>query len=137
MVHMCSLISLIGSLPEDIRSHEIRIRPVLFWITIGVVFQLVTGEFFVMDFMAGMLPAAGCFAISKMCKDCIGSGDILLICCIGILNGAVFCLKFLSVSFVSIFFYCTVMLMRGKIKCSTQVACVPFLIVGYIGAWFI
>ncbi len=137
MIHLCCLISLIGALPGDIRKHQIRIIPVLFCLITGIVWQLVTGSFSAADTITGIFPSLGCFVISKMFKDCIGKGDILLIFGVGVLTGVVFCLKFLSVSLISIFVYCAIMLMTGKIKRNTQVACVPFLVIGYIGAWFI
>ena len=137
MVHLCCFFSLAGSLPSDLREHQIRVVPVIVCMIAGLAFQLVTCRFSFKDAMVGMLPAIGSFAISKTCRECIGKGDILLILGIGILNGIVFCLEVLGIALVCIFVYCTFMLALGKIKRNSQVACVPFLLVGYLGAWFL
>lgn len=136
-IDICAMTSLSIALYDDLRERKIRIIPVVFIMILGGVFQV-----FLMNeqwniIIRGGIPGAISFMISKLSNECIGKGDCLLILCIGVLKGYSFCIHFVLISCIMIFLYSCYMMIRGRLHRKSQVPCVPFLTIGYIGAWLL
>lgn len=137
MVHICSFMMVGIAAWEDIRKRSIYIMPLIFFTVIGVGFQIYINHFSWIFMLHGILPGIISALISKLGNDCIGMGDSLLLMSVGILEGSIFCVKLIGLACGGILIFSMFMMAVGKLHRKSQVACVPFLMLGYIGAWFI
>ena len=131
------LICLLWSGYEDIREQKIHVIPVIICIVLGIVIRLFTGKITMPSILYGALPGVLSFICGRTCGACIGEGDSLLILCVGLVNGFWFCISFLGFTFTCVFVFSVVMMSIGKLHRKSQVACVPFMIIGYLGAWLL
>lgn len=134
---ICAMTGLSIALYDDLRERKIRIIPVMFILLLGGVFRIfwMHEQWNVM--VKDCIPGVISFLISKFGNECIGKGDCLLILCVGMLKGYSFCIHFVLVSCIIIFFFSCFMLLGGRLHRKSQVPCVPFLMIGYIGAWLL
>lgn len=137
MIHMCSALMLVVSVLEDVRKQKIYVFPIFVLCIIGILFKIGSSDFSLVLLLKGGLPGFVSFFVSKLCGDCIGKGDSILVLCIGLLEGIDFCMRFIGITSVCIFCFSVIMLGIGKLHRKSQVACVPFLMIGYLGAWLI
>jgi len=137
ILDICAMTCLSIALYDDLRERKIRIIPVIFIMILGGVFLV----FFMNEqwsIMAkGCIPGVISFMISKLSNECIGKGDCLLILCVGVLKGYSFCIHFVLISCIIIFLFSCFMMLGGRLHRKSQVPCVPFLMIGYIGAWLL
>ena len=132
---VCSVLSMLLALFDDIKEQKIRVFPVVLCMSIGLSAKLCLGFFQWEDMLLGIVPGVLSFIISKLCKNCIGAGDSLLILNIGLLRGCGFCMTTILLACIGIFIYSIIMLVMKRIHRYSQVPCVPFLFFGYLGAW--
>ena len=134
---LCGFISMGIALIDDVREQKIRWIPVTVSIGIGLIFRLCFNAFEWKTACMGMFPGVISFLVSKACNECIGAGDSLLILGIGLLHGFSFCIKVVLNTCICIFFFSVIMLFIGRLHRKSQVACMPFLFLGYLGAWLL
>lgn len=137
MVQICTFLMIFMSIYDDIREKKISVLPIVLCTMAGTGIQIYQQTFQWDFYLTGAIPGGVSYLISKIFGDCIGMGDILVIFCVGILNGWTFCLKFLFVSCICIFVFSMIMMILGKLHRGAQVACMPFFMLGYIGAWLL
>ncbi len=133
----CSIVSMIVALCDDLKEKKIRIFPVILCLGIGLTAKMCIGVCEWKEILMGVVPGVMSCLISKLCQNCIGAGDSLLILNIGLLCGWAFCMKTILLACIGIFIYSIIMLFMKRIHRYSQVACVPFLLFGYIGAWLL
>lgn len=133
----CCIVSMVIALFDDLRERKIRVFPVVFCLGIGMTAKVFLGLFEWKEALIGVMPGVLSCLISKLCQNCIGAGDSLLILNIGLLHGCVFCIMTILLACIGIFVYSILMLFLKRIHRYSQVACVPFLFLGYIGAWLL
>lgn len=137
MVQLCIFLMIFTLTYDDIREKKISAVPIILCTIVGIGMQIYQKTFEWELCLVGAIPGGVSLMISKLFNNCIGLGDILVILCVGILNGWIFCLKFLFISCIFIFGYSVIMMALGKLHRKSRVACVPFLLLGYIGAWLL
>lgn len=137
LVKTVTFICLVWSGYEDIRERQIYISPVVLWMILGMFVRIENENLTVASIVSGMIPGIISFVLGKLNPSFIGEGDSLLIMCVGLLNGFSFCILFLSVTFSLVFLFSIVMMSIGKLHRKSQVPCVPFMVLGYIGAWLL
>ncbi len=134
---VCSVVSMVTALFDDLKERKIRVVPLVLCLGIGLTAKACFGLFEWKEVLTGALPGMMSCLISKFCQNCIGEGDSLVILNIGLLRGCSFCMKTILLSCISIFIYSILMLFKKRIHRYSQVACVPFLCFGYMGAWLL
>lgn len=137
MCHICSFFMVCYPAYHDICERKINLMPAFCLWIFGSSILLLSGEREVTAWVIGMLPGIFMCLAGKLFGNCIGAGDGLLIAGIGALEGAAFVLRLLVIAGILIFAFSIVMMSFGKLHRKSQVACVPFLIMGYVGAWMI
>ena len=137
MWSICGCVSMAVALFDDIREQKIRWFPIVLCIGIGLISKMDVHTLTWKEICMNIAPGTISFLVSKAGDECIGAGDCLLILDIGLLYGFSFCMKMILIACVVIFFFSVIMLLKGKLHRKSQVACVPFLFLGYIGAWLI
>lgn len=137
IVKIVMLLCLMFSGYEDIREQQIHVLPVLLCMVFGIIVRIGTVNFTGSSIVFGALPGIISFILGKICQSSIGEGDSLWILCVGVLNGFWFCISFLGITFTLVFLFSAVMMWIGKLHRKSQVACVPFMVFGYLGAWLL
>lgn len=149
MTHICSALMIFYPIYEDLKEKKISIAPALCLMAVGMMVKAVGGglngegfsaggsEMGVAAWFAGLIPGILLFAVGRIFGNCIGEGDCILIAGVGLLEGIVFCGRMLAVTGCCIFIFSIMMLAFGKLGRKSKVACVPFLALGYMGAWFL
>ena len=135
MQHFFSFLIILYPVYEDIKNQKIDIRPCLMLLMAGLFIRLISGNTLLSEYLWGILPGCAEFFSGKLFGHWIGEGDCLLILSIGILEGIAFCMKLLFLSCIGIFAFSVYMLASGKLHRKSRVAGVPFMFLGYIGAW--
>lgn len=143
-IHLCSAGLVFYPIYEDLREQKISLFPAVCLIIVGMMVKIVSGSVGpegnmenAAAWIFGAVPGIMLFIISRIFGNCIGGGDIFLITGVGLLEGIGFCTKMLAVAGGCIFMYSMGMMAIGKLHRKSKVACVPFLALGYIGAWFL
>ncbi|MEI3267429.1 MAG: hypothetical protein V8R85_10370 [Frisingicoccus sp.] len=149
ITHICSALMIFYPIYEDLKTKKISIAPALCLMAAGMLVKAVGGglngeglsaggsEMDAAACFLGMLPGILLFVVGQIFGNCIGEGDCILIVGAGLLEGVIFCGRMLAVTACGIFIYSVVMLAFGKLGRKSKVACVPFLALGYMGAWFL
>ena len=135
--HMCSLLMVIYPLYSDIREQRINILPAMILTVGGIFLEVFGGRFDMKVCLMGMLPGMCMYFMGKLFGNCIGAGDGVLITGIGALEGSSFCIRLLAFAGICILAFSVGMLAFGKLHLKSKVACVPFLAMGYLGAWLV
>ncbi len=137
MNHILSLILIGYPVVSDIKYKEIPLWPAQGAVCLGVIYHLASGQILHITWWAGA--ALGCVAAiwSKVTGGGIGMGDCVIIGSLGFLEGAWFCVKALSASFLVLLIYIGIGMYRKKIHRRSTVAYLPFLAAGYAAAWLI
>jgi prepilin signal peptidase PulO-like enzyme (type II secretory pathway) len=122
---------------EDIRTQKISMLPALLLIAIGILADIFNGNGDIRQWLYGAVPGLILFISSRLFGRYIGEGDCFLMIGLGVLEGIIFCGKMLMVSGAVVFFFSVALMAAGRLKRTSKVPFVPFLVVGYLGAWFI
>lgn len=143
-IHLCSAGLVFYPIYEDLKEQKIPMFPAICLIIIGMLAKIAVGSVSLTENMesaaawiSGVVPGIMVFLISRIFGNCIGEGDSLLMSGVGVLEGIGFCIKMLAVAGCCIFIFSMGMMAIGKLHRKSKVACVPFLALGYIGAWFL
>ena len=131
------LLCLLWSGYEDLRDQKIRVVPVVLCMILGLSMRICAEAPWMSTLLLDAMPGVSCFVISRVWNHFLGDGDSLLILCVGMLNGFWFCIVFVSLTFTCIMFFSMLMLGFKKLTRYSVVPCVPFMIVGYMGAWLL
>ena len=135
--HICSMLLVTYPIYRDIKTQQIQLFPGVCLILVGMIARVVSGDMLDAAWLIGWLPGVACFLAGKVFGDCIGAGDSFLIGGIGLLEGINFCGRMLVVTATLIFIFSVGMMIFGKLHRKSKVACVPFLAIGYVGAWLL
>ena len=125
--HICSMLLVSYPIYRDIKTQQIQLFPGVCLILVGMIARVVSGDMLDAAWLIGGLPGV----------VCIGAGDSFLIGGIGLLEGINFCGRMLAVTATLIFIFSVGMMIFGKLHRKSKVACVPFLAIGYVGAWLL
>lgn len=137
ITHICSAALIFWPIYEDLREQKISIFPAMGFIAIGVLAKLVNMDDSAVIWLSGAVPGILVFLAGRMFGKCIGAGDCFLIVGAGLMEGARFCCRMLAVTGCGIFIFSMGMMAVGRLQRKSKVACVPFLALGYVGAWFL
>lgn len=135
--HICSMLLVLYPIYRDIKTQQIRFLPGICLIIAGIIARVVSGDISNAVWLLGWLPGAISFLAGKLFGNCIGAGDSFLISGIGVLEGINFCGRMLAITGTVIFIFSVGMMISGKLHRKSKMACVPFLAVGYVGAWLL
>lgn len=119
---------------RDIKEKKICIIPALICVALGLILEAVSGGGNGWQWLAGMVPGGVLMLSGRLFNDCIGSGDIILILGLGLLEGFYFCVCSLAIAGAGIFVFSVGALLSGRLHRNSRVAFVPFLVFGYAGA---
>ncbi|MDD3222409.1 MAG: hypothetical protein PHG07_08470 [Lachnospiraceae bacterium] len=133
--HICSGLLVVYPIWRDIKEQKIYIFPAVGLAVLGILADVFCGEIALKGWLEGLLPGCACFLLGRWGRGCIGDGDSLLILIIGVLEGVKFCLSMLIVSGMGILIFSIGALVSGRLHRKSTVPFVPFLAIGYIGAW--
>lgn len=131
------LVCLLWSGYEDIREQKIRVAPVVLCLVLGMAARIFVEMPPFSSLVLDAVPGIVCFAASRGWNHFLGDGDCLIILCVGLINGIWFCMAFLFWTFACVLVFSMIMLGQGKLTRYSQIPCVPFMILGYIGAWML
>lgn len=132
--HICSLLLVLYPVYRDIKEKKINMFPAVFLVGLGLIGQVISGNTNVWQWMAGIIPGAVIVIVSCLFNGCIGIGDGILICGLGLLEGFGFCIRTLVIAGGGIFMFSVAALLTGLVHRNSKVAFVPFLVLGYGGA---
>lgn len=132
--HMCSLLLVLYPVCRDIKEKKINIFPGIILVCLGLTAAIISGDTGGWQWLAGIIPGAVTMLIGRLSGGCIGTGDGILICGIGLLEGFWFCIRVLVIAGGSIFLFSVAALLAGLVHRNSKVAFVPFLVLGYGGA---
>lgn len=136
ITHICSLALVFYPIYEDIRKQQISMLPALGLIGVGLVTEIFAGGG-TNGWIFGVIPGTTLFLLGRIFGNCIGDGDCLLITGVGALEGIGFCCRMLMLSGGGILMFSIGMMAAGRLHRKSKVAFVPFLALGYVGAWFL
>lgn len=137
ITHICSAALVFWPIYEDLREQKISIFPAMGFIVIGVLAKLVNMDDSTVIWLSGAAPGILVFLAGRVFGKCIGAGDSFLIVGVGLVEGVQFCCRMLAVTGGGIFIFSMGMMAVGRLRRKSKVACVPFLALGYVGAWFL
>ena len=137
MEHIASGLLIFYPMYKDIREQKIDMRAAGIFFLLGLILKTALGEAAVLHLFLGALPGLSSFILSYCFKNFMGRGDSFLILFVGILEGMNFCIRLLMVAGLCICIFSVLFLALGRLTRKSRVACVPFLALGYIGAWLL
>ena len=131
------LLCLLWSGYEDFREQKVRVIPVVLSLVLGFGARIYIEMPEFSTLLLDAMPGIACFVMSRAWNRFLGDGDSLIILCVGLINGIWFCMAFLFWTFACVLAFSMIMLACGKLTRYAQIPCVPFMILGYIGAWML
>lgn len=137
ITHICSAVLVFWPIYEDLREQKISIFPAMGFIVVGVLAKLANMDDSAVIWLSGAAPGILVFLAGRVFGKCIGAGDSFLIVGVGLMEGVRFCCRMLAVTGCGIFIFSMGMMAVGRLRRKSKVACVPFLALGYVGAWFL
>ena len=137
ITHICSAALIFWPIYEDLREQKISVFPAMGFIVVGVLAKLANMDDSAVIWLSGAVPGIAVFLAGPLFGKCIGAGDSLLIVGAGLMEGVQFCCRMLAVTGCGIFIFSMGMMAVGRLRRKSKVACVPFLALGYVGAWFL
>ena len=136
-IRLVMLLCLLWSGYEDFREQKIRVLPVVLCLVFGASARIYLEMPEFSTLLLDAMPGISCFVMSRAWNHFLGDGDSLIILCVGLMNGVWFCMTFLFWTFACVLAFSMTMLASGKLTRYSQIPCVPFMIIGYIGAWLL
>ena len=137
ITHICSAALIFWPIYEDLREQKISVFPAMGFIVVGVLAKLANMDDSAVIWLSGAVPGIAVFLAGQLFGKCIGAGDSLLIVGAGLMEGVQFCCRMLAVTGCGIFIFSMGMMAVGRLRRKSKVAWVPFLALGYVGAWFL
>ena len=131
-VNICLLFFLAVCAAGDIKTRTVYTPLCILVGLAGLLFSPVIPERSLPESLAGLLPAAGLYALSLLWKNQIGRGDIFVIAACGTWLGPGGTLTLLVIAFLLAGIWSVFLLMRRKASRSTQLPFIPFLLAGQL-----
>lgn len=133
--HICSALIAGYSLRRDVKEQKIFVLPAICLVFLGLSVDIYVRGIRWPAWIVGLVPGVICSLLSGIFGKCMGRGDCLLILALGLLEGFWFSMRLLITAFAALFIFLVIALSAGWLKRKSKVPFVPFLVIGYVGAW--